>query len=538
MNDSLLKVKDLSVSFKTPQEDFAAVKEISFELKRGETLALVGESGSGKSVSASAIMQLTPANGHFAKQSSILLEGEELIGKDENFMRTVRGNKIGMIFQEPLTALNPLHTIERQISESLFLHQKISKTAARDRVIELLKLVGLDNLTSRLDAYPHQLSGGQRQRVMIAMALANEPELLIADEPTTALDVTVQAQVLELLQELKERMNMALLIITHDLTIVEKMADKVCVMQKGECVESGPCKEIFRSPNHEYTKMLLNAQPKGHAVDADDDAPILMKGVNMKIHFPKSKGFFGNVSQWVKAVDGIDVSAKRGQTIGIVGESGSGKSTLGAGLIRLIASNGEITFDGARLDGLKRRSLLKYRNDMQIVFQDPFGSLSPRMSVSQIIGEGLEIHRKDLDKNAREDLIVKALEEVDMDPKTRHRYPHEFSGGQRQRIAIARALVLKPKFIVLDEPTSALDVSVQAQIVDLLRSLQEKYKISYMFISHDLRVVKAMAHDLIVMKDGHVVEAGRANDIFENPQEEYTKNLLEAALNIKTRKGA
>ena len=538
MNDSLLKVKDLSVSFKTPQEDFAAVKEISFELKRGETLALVGESGSGKSVSASAIMQLTPANGHFAKQSSILLEGEELIGKDENFMRTVRGNKIGMIFQEPLTALNPLHTIERQISESLFLHQKISKTAARDRVIELLKLVGLDNLTSRLDAYPHQLSGGQRQRVMIAMALANEPELLIADEPTTALDVTVQAQVLELLQELKERMNMALLIITHDLTIVEKMADKVCVMQKGECVERGPCKEIFRSPNHEYTKMLLNAQPKGHAVDADDDAPILMKGVNMKIHFPKSKGFFGNVSQWVKAVDGIDVSAKRGQTIGIVGESGSGKSTLGAGLIRLIASNGEITFDGARLDGLKRRSLLKYRNDMQIVFQDPFGSLSPRMSVSQIIGEGLEIHRKDLDKNAREDLIVKALEEVDMDPKTRHRYPHEFSGGQRQRIAIARALVLKPKFIVLDEPTSALDVSVQAQIVDLLRSLQEKYKISYMFISHDLRVVKAMAHDLIVMKDGHVVEAGRANDIFENPQEEYTKNLLEAALNIKTRKGA
>ena len=538
MNDSLLKVKDLSVTFKTPQEDFAAVKTISFELNRGETLALVGESGSGKSVSASAIMQLTPANGHFAKQSSILLEGEELIGKDENFMRTVRGNKIGMIFQEPLTALNPLHTIERQISESLFLHQKISKTAARDRVIELLKLVGLDNLTSRLDAYPHQLSGGQRQRVMIAMALANEPELLIADEPTTALDVTVQAQVLELLQELKERMNMALLIITHDLTIVEKMADKVCVMQKGECVESGPCKEIFRSPNHEYTKMLLNAQPKGHAVDADDDAPILMKGVNMKIHFPKSKGFFGNVSQWVKAVDGIDVSAKRGQTIGIVGESGSGKSTLGAGLIRLIASNGEITFDGARLDGLKRRSLLKYRNDMQIVFQDPFGSLSPRMSVSQIIGEGLEIHRKDLDKNAREDLIVKALEEVDMDPKTRHRYPHEFSGGQRQRIAIARALVLKPKFIVLDEPTSALDVSVQAQIVDLLRSLQEKYKISYMFISHDLRVVKAMAHDLIVMKDGHVVEAGRANDIFENPQEEYTKNLLEAALNIKTRKGA
>ena len=538
MNDSLLKVKDLSVTFKTPQEDFAAVKTISFELNRGETLALVGESGSGKSVSASAIMQLTPANGHFAKQSSILLEGEELIGKDENFMRTVRGNKIGMIFQEPLTALNPLHTIERQISESLFLHQKISKIAARDRVIELLKLVGLDNLTSRLDAYPHQLSGGQRQRVMIAMALANEPELLIADEPTTALDVTVQAQVLELLQELKERMNMALLIITHDLTIVEKMADKVCVMQKGECVESGPCKEIFRSPNHEYTKMLLNAQPKGHAVDADDDAPILMKGVNMKIHFPKSKGFFGNVSQWVKAVDGIDVSAKRGQTIGIVGESGSGKSTLGAGLIRLIASNGEITFDGARLDGLKRRSLLKYRNDMQIVFQDPFGSLSPRMSVSQIIGEGLEIHRKDLDKNAREDLIVKALEEVDMDPKTRHRYPHEFSGGQRQRIAIARALVLKPKFIVLDEPTSALDVSVQAQIVDLLRSLQEKYKISYMFISHDLRVVKAMAHDLIVMKDGHVVEAGRANDIFENPQEEYTKNLLVAALNIKTRKGA
>ncbi|MBX2833790.1 MAG: ABC transporter ATP-binding protein [Micavibrio sp.] len=538
MTDTILKVQNLSIEFKTPSGLFRAVDSASYEVKKGETLAIVGESGSGKSVSALSIAQLLAPTAIHAPESSILFEGEELIGKPEEYMRKIRGDKIGMIFQEPLTALNPLHTVEKQISEVLFLHKKMNKDEARARVLELLDLVGLPNLKARLDAYPHQLSGGQRQRVMIAMALANNPDLLIADEPTTALDVTVQAQILELLNDLKTRLNMALIIITHDLTIVEKMADKTVVMQKGKVVEQGVTKEIFGAPKEAYTKMLMSAQPKGDAIPANENAPIILQGQNIKIHFPNKKNFFGKATSFVKAVEDISIIAREGQTVGVVGESGSGKTTLGLGLIKLIKSEGRILFEGQNIEGRNRKEMLPLREDMQIVFQDPFGSLSPRMSVSEIIGEGLKIHRKNISKEEREDLIIQALRDVEMDPETRHRYPHEFSGGQRQRIAIARALALRPKFIVLDEPTSALDVSVQAQIVDLLRKLQSEYGISYIFISHDLRVVKAMAHHLIVMKNGVVVESGAAKDIFDNPKVEYTKALLDAAMNLKARESA
>lgn len=535
MADALLSIKNLSVDFKTQDGLFRAVDGVSFDVAKGETVALVGESGSGKSVTALSAMQLLPyPRAIHSPESSIIFEGEELVGQSESFMRTIRGQQIGMIFQEPLTALNPLHTIEKQIAEVLFLHQKMSKKAARERVLELLDLVGLSNLKSRLGAYPHELSGGQRQRVMIAMALANDPELLIADEPTTALDVTIQAQILELLNDLQDRLGMALLLITHDLTIVEKMSDKVCVMQHGKIVEQNETKALFAKPQHDYTKMLLSAQPSGNAIKTDAKAPVILQGSDIKIHFPKAKNLFGKPTDWVKAVDNIDIVAKKGQTIGVVGESGSGKTTLGLGLLRLLGAEGTIVFDGQDISGATQKTMLPLREDMQIVFQDPFGSLSPRLSVGQIIGEGLKIHRAEKTEEEREALVIQALKDVHMDPETRHRYPHEFSGGQRQRISIARALALRPKFIVLDEPTSALDLSVQAQIVDLLRELQEEYKISYMFISHDLRVVKAMAHDLIVMKDGKVVEAGPAKEIFENPKEDYTKALLTAALDLKT----
>ncbi len=535
MIEVLLSIKNLSVDFKTQDGLFRAVDDISFDIAKGETVALVGESGSGKSVTALSAMQLLPyPRAIHTPESQILFEGTNLVGKGDSYMRTIRGQQIGMIFQEPLTALNPLHTIEKQIAEVLFIHQKMSKAAARERVLELLDLVELSNLKTRLDAYPHQLSGGQRQRVMIAMALANNPELLIADEPTTALDVTVQAQVLELLKDLQKRLGMALLLITHDLTIVEKMSDRVCVMQDGKIVEQNKTKALFAKPQHEYTKMLLSAQPKGEAIAVDSDAPVVMSGTNIQIHFPKKKTLFGKVSEWVKAVDNIDIVAKKGQTIGVVGESGSGKTTLGLGLLRLLNAQGTIVFEGNDISGFNQKQMLPFREDMQVVFQDPFGSLSPRMSVGQIIGEGLKIHRKEFSDEEREQQIIRALEDVDMDPETRHRFPHEFSGGQRQRISIARALALRPKFIVLDEPTSALDLSVQAQIVDLLRDLQKKHEISYVFISHDLRVVKAMAHDLIVMQNGRVVESGAAKDIFENPREDYTKALLAAALDLKT----
>ena len=535
MSKVLLSIKNLTVDFKTQDGVFRAVDDVSFDIPEGKTVALVGESGSGKSVSALAAMQLLPyPRAMHPKESSITFNGEELIGKPEKFMRTIRGSQIGMIFQEPQSALNPLHTIEKQIGEILKLHQNMNKKQARERVLELLDLVAMPRLKDRLNAYPHELSGGQRQRVMIAMALANDPELLIADEPTTALDVTVQAEILELLQDLKERLNMSLLLITHDLTIVEKMADRVCVMQKGKIVEENTGKALFAKPQHDYTKMLLNAQPSSKILKAKKDAPVVIEGSGVKIHFPKKKNFFGKVSDWVKAVDDIDIVAKKGQTIGVVGESGSGKTTLGLGLIKLTKAQGKIVFQGSDISGFDRKDMLPLREDLQIVFQDPFASLSPRMSVGDIIGEGLKIHRKEASAEEREALIIQALKDVEMDPATRHRYPHEFSGGQRQRISIARALALHPEFIVLDEPTSALDLSVQAQIVDLLLKLQKEHDISYMFISHDLRVVRAMAHDLIVMRNGKVVESGPAAEIFAKPKQDYTKQLLEAALNLKT----
>jgi microcin C transport system ATP-binding protein len=534
MDETLLEIRNLGVGFHMPGGPFEAVKSASFDIRKGETLAIVGESGSGKSVTALSILKLLDYPKAFhTPGSSIRFHGEELIDKPEAAMRALRGRKIGMIFQEPLTALNPLHTIERQIGEVLSLHQGMGKTKARARILELLDLVGLPQLKTRLSAYPHELSGGQRQRVMIAMALANNPELLIADEPTTALDVTVQAQILELLDDLKQRLGMALLLITHDLSIVHKMADHVCVMKNGEIVEQGPAKTVLSKPSHEYTKMLLGSVPKGEPVPVDPAAGVIVSGQNISVHFPKTKNFFGKVTDVVKAVDGVSLTLKRGHTLGVVGESGSGKSTLGLALLRLVASKGEIVFDTKTISDLNRKSMRPLRADMQVVFQDPFGSLSPRMSVGDIIGEGLAVHTPGLSKPERAERVAQALLEVHMPPDCRDRYPHEFSGGQRQRIAIARALVLKPRFIVLDEPTSALDVSVQAGIVALLKDLQIRHGLSYLFISHDLRVVKALAHDLVVMKDGVVLEAGEAAAIFKNPQHPYTKALLEAALNLK-----
>ncbi len=555
MPDPLLCIENLSVDFKTQDGAFRAVDDISFSIEKGQTLALVGESGSGKSVSALSIMQLLPyPRADHPQGSSIRFNGEELAGKGESFMRTVRGRQIGMIFQEPQSALNPLHTIGKQIGEVLRLHRNMSKKQAQERILELVDMVGLSGMKDRLDAYPHQLSGGQRQRVMIAIALANNPELLIADEPTTALDVTIQAQILELLRDLKDRLGMALLLITHDLSIVEKMADRVCVMQGGKIVEENDTKALFANPQHEYTRMLLSSVLKplpspdprvplgspspggrGKTREARQGEGEILKATGIKIRFPKKKNFLGKTTEWIRAVDGVDIAVRPGHTVGVVGESGSGKTTLGLGLLRLGRSEGTIVFQGRDISGFNRKQMIPLRRDMQIVFQDPFGSLSPRMSVAQIVAEGLEVNRKGLNKNRREELVVEALKSVHMDPDTRHRYPHEFSGGQRQRVAIARAMVLEPKFLVLDEPTSALDVSVQAQIVDLLRELQEKHSLATMFISHDLRVVRAMAHDLIVMKNGRVVESGRAEDIFNNPQEEYTRTLLDAALNLKAR---
>ncbi|MEC8665874.1 MAG: ABC transporter ATP-binding protein [Pseudomonadota bacterium] len=537
MSTELLTVKNLDVTFRTPSGSFEAVKDANFAIKKGETLALVGESGSGKSVSAMSIMQLLPYPlASHGERSSIIFEGQELVGAKDKVMRGIRGSQIGMIFQEPQSALNPLHTIERQIGEMLKLHQGMDKGAVSKRVKELLDMVGLPKMKERLSAYPHELSGGQRQRVMIAMALANNPELLIADEPTTALDVTVQAQILELLDELKRELDMALLMITHDLTVVEKMADNVCVMKNGVIVEQNASKKLFAKPAHEYTKMLLGAQPKGTAVAANENASAVVTAQGIKVHFPKKKNFWGKTNEWVKAVDGIDITCRAGQTVGVVGESGSGKSTLGYALLRLnTLTDGTIKFHDTDVTAYGRKEMRDLRKRMQIVFQDPFSSLSPRMSVQGIIGEGLKVHQPDISSSEREDRVIEALKDVGLDPDTRNRYPHEFSGGQRQRISIARAMVLNPEFVVLDEPTSALDLSVQAQIVDLLRELQEKYTLSYMFISHDLRVVRAMAHELIVMKDGKVVESGSAQKVFDNPQEEYTKTLLEAALNLKAR---
>jgi microcin C transport system ATP-binding protein len=540
MSAPLLQIQNLSVSFR----DFIAVRDTSFSITKGETLALVGESGSGKSVTALSIMQLLPYPlASHGPGSSIRFDGQELIGMKEPVIRAIRGRRIGMIFQEPMTSLNPLHSIERQIAEGLILHQGLRRDAARRRVLEILDLVGLPMMKERLNAYPHELSGGQRQRVMIAMALCNNPDLLIADEPTTALDVTVQAQILDLLQDLKKRLNMALLLITHDLSIVEKMADRVCVMKNGEVVEQEKSPVLFSAPRHDYTKMLLSAQPKSLPPVSDASSPpgedgFIVQATDIKVHFPRGRNFFGRASSYVKAVDGVSLSVRRGKTIGIVGESGSGKTTLGLALLRLLPSTGTILFNGRDISKFDRAAMRPLRKAMQVVFQDPYGALSPRLSIAQIIGEGLQIHQRGLSRNDQEDLIIQALRDVHLDPDTRHRYPHEFSGGQRQRIAIARAMVLHPEFVVLDEPTSALDVSVQAQIVDLLRELQARHNLAYIFISHDLRVIRAMAHDMIVMKNGIVVESGPAADIFTSPKQDYTRTLLDAAMNLKVRKTA
>ncbi len=531
MKPPLLDVHELAVSFGA----VAAVRQASFTIERGETLALVGESGSGKSVTALSILQLLPYPPAWHPAGSIRLAGEQLLGAPEARLRRVRGDRIAMIFQEPMTSLNPLHSIEKQIGEVLAVHKGLTGRAVRARVVDLLQLVGLPEAERRLNALPHELSGGQRQRVMIAMALANEPDLLIADEPTTALDVTIQAQILALLKALQARFGMAVLFITHDLSIVRKMADRVCVMQNGEIVEQATVAELFAAPRHPYTRRLLAAQPQGEPPRPDAAAPEVLACDDLKIWFPIKKGIIRRTVGHIKAVDGVSLRLRQGETLGVVGESGSGKTTLGLGLLRLLASEGRILFQGRRIDPLPSRALRPLRREMQIVFQDPYGSLSPRLSVGQIVEEGLRVHGLAGDHAQRRAHIAQVLEEVGLDPATQDRYPHEFSGGQRQRIAIARALVLRPRLIVLDEPTSALDVSVQAQIVDLLRDLQRRHRLAYLFISHDLRVVRALASQLLVMKDGRVVEAGPAQQIFAQPQQSYTQALLAAALELDVR---
>ena len=530
----LLEVKDLGVCFRSEGRVVEAVKGVSFSIARGETVSLVGESGSGKSASAMSILQLLPYPTAFHPSGSIRLNGQELVGADQGAMARLRGGRIGLIPQEPLTALNPLHTIDRQIMEAIRHHQPMSRDQARSRTIDLLKLVGLREAESRLKAYPHQLSGGQRQRIMIAMALANEPDLLIADEPTTALDVTIQAQVLDLLKSLKDRLNMAMLLITHDLNIVRKMTDRVCVMTEGRIVEQGVVEDIFQRPQRAYTRTLLNAEPRGAPVASRPDAKTLVQTRDLQVHFPIKGGLLGQTIATVKAVDGVTVSIPEGQTLGVVGESGSGKTTLGLAMLRLMRSTGEIVFDGQRIDSQSVRSLRPLRNRMQVVFQDPFASLSPRLSIVEIVEEGLLIHAKAMGYDERREAAARALEEVGLTGQMLDRYPHEFSGGQRQRIAIARTLVLKPRLLVLDEPTSALDRSVQAQMVDLLRDLQTRHGLTYVFISHDLKVVRALAHQLLVLKDGKVMEHGPAEDVFGAPKTDYTRALMAAAFDLES----
>ncbi|MGB6119643.1 MAG: ABC transporter ATP-binding protein [Mesorhizobium sp.] len=536
MSSPLVSVEDFSVAFSQGGKTTTAVDRISFEIGKGETVALVGESGSGKSVTALSILKLLayPAASH--PTGRIMFGGRDLLTLPENELRKVRGREITMIFQEPMTSLNPLHSIERQVGEVLKLHQGMNDAAARARTLELLNEVGIREPQKRLQAFPHQLSGGQRQRVMIAMALANQPQLLIADEPTTALDVTVQAQILELLAKLKAERGMSMLFITHDLGVVRRIADRVCVMTKGKIVETGRTEDVFTNPQHEYTRHLLAAEPKGSPPPLDDTAPEVMRGEDVRVWFPIKQGFFRRTVDHVKAVDGIDISVRAGQTVGVVGESGSGKTTLGLALSRMISSQGRIDFGGRDINTYSFKQMRPLRREMQIVFQDPYGSLSPRMSVAEIIEEGLKIHEPKQTAADRDAAVVSVLKEVGLDPEARVRYPHEFSGGQRQRIAIARAMVLKPKFVMLDEPTSALDMSVQAQVVDLLRDLQTKHGLAYLFISHDLKVVRALANDVIVMRNGKVVERGPSQQIFDAPQTDYTKALIAAAFRIETAK--
>jgi microcin C transport system ATP-binding protein len=534
MSEPLLKVENLSVAFRQAGQETLAVDRVSFDIKPRETVALVGESGSGKSVTALSILKLLPYPPASHPSGRVLFKGRDLLAMPENKIREVRGNDITMVFQEPMTSLNPLHTIERQIAEVLAIHHGLAGNAATRRVVELLSEVGIHDPQSRLASYPHQLSGGQRQRVMIALALANEPELFIADEPTTALDVTVQAQILKLLKELQTRMGMAMLFITHDLGIVKKIAERVCVMQGGRIVEQGPVDEIFSAPKHEYTRALLAAEPKGEPAAPQPSAPIVVSTDNLKIWFPIRRGFLRRTVGHIKAVDGVSIAIRRGETLGVVGESGSGKTTLGLALLRLISSDGPIVFMGKPLQGLKFRAMRPFRREMQVVVLDPYGSLSPRMSIADIVGEGLRVHQPEHSAGERDARVVAALGDVGLDPETRHRYPHEFSGGQRQRIAVARAMVLEPSFVVLDEPTSALDMMIQAQIVDLLRDLQRKRDLTYMFISHDLKVVAALASHVIVMRAGKAVEQGKASEVFANPKSAYTKALFAAAFSLET----
>jgi microcin C transport system ATP-binding protein len=537
INQPLLHVRDLSVAFHQPSGTSLAVDKVSFEIRRGECVALVGESGSGKSVSALSVLKLLPYPTASHPSGSIQFKGRELITMSENEIRSIRGNDISIIFQEPMTSLNPLHTIESQITEIMQLHGGIRSSMARARTLELLRQVGIPEPETRLSSYPHQLSGGQRQRVMIAMALANEPDLLIADEPTTALDVTVQAQILALLAEIRGRLGMSLLFITHDLGIVRRIADVVCVMNNGKIVEQGPVEQVFSSPQHPYTRALLAAEPKPDPAPPRPTAPVVMSADDLKVWFPIKRGLLRNTVGHIKAVDGVSLKVRQGETLGVVGESGSGKTTLGLALLRLISSDGPIVFLGTDIQGLRFKEMRPFRRDMQIVFQDPFGALSPRMSVGDIIAEGLMVHQRALSAAEREARVIKALKDVGLDPATRFRYPHEFSGGQRQRISIARAVVLEPNFVVLDEPTSALDMLFQAQMVDLLRELQRKRDLTYMFISHDLRVVASLASHLIVMRHGKVVEEGAAAELFKNPKSDYTRALFAAAFRLEAADG-
>jgi microcin C transport system ATP-binding protein len=534
---TLLEIKDFSVAFRQAERETLAVDRISFHVNKGETVAVVGESGSGKSVTGLSVLRLLPPSAHHPS-GEVLFQGRDLLKLTEQEMRGVRGNDITMVFQEPMTSLNPLHTISQQIMEVLEVHRGMRGEAAKKRVIELLTEVGIPDPEGRLGSYPHQLSGGQRQRVMIALALANEPDLFIADEPTTALDVTVQAQILKLLKELQGRLGMAMLFITHDLNIVRKIADRVCVMKQGKIVEQGPVEEIFKKPQHPYTKALLAAEPKMQPAPPQPDAPTMISADDLKVWYPIKRGLFKKTVGHIKAVDGVTLNVRRGETLGVVGESGSGKTTLGLALLRLISSDGPIVFLGKPIQGLKFKAMRPFRRDMQIVFQDPYGSLSPRMSITDIVSEGLRVHQPQLNAEERDQRAAAALKDVGLDPETRHRYPHEFSGGQRQRIAVARAMVLEPTFVVLDEPTSALDMLVQSQIVDLLRDLQKKRELTYLFISHDLRVVAALASHVMVMKSGKIVEQGPAEQLFKNPESDYTRALFAAAFSLDTAQGA
>jgi microcin C transport system ATP-binding protein len=528
----LVDVRDLSVRFAAGPTVVDAVKTVSFNIAKGEIVALVGESGSGKTVSALSILRLLPYPSASHPSGAIHYGGKDLLKAPGHTMRQLRGEKISIIFQEPMTSLNPLHTIEKQVGEIMKLHHGLDDATVRARVLELLRKVGLDTPERRLHAYPHQLSGGQRQRVMIAMALANEPDLLIADEPTTALDVTIQAQILELLKSLQSELGMAMLLITHDLGVVRRMADRVYVMSKGEVVEQGRTADVFERPQHPYTRHLISAEPKGRPPQSSPDSPVVLETENLKVWFPIKRGLLRRTVDHVKAVDGLSLKLRAGETLGVVGESGSGKTTLGLALLRLVSSTGPIAYVGKRIDGFGWREMRPLRKEMQVVFQDPYGSLSPRLSIGQIIEEGLRIQSPGMGYEERRERVGAALKEVGLDPDCQDRYPHEFSGGQRQRIAIARAMVLEPRFVLLDEPTSALDMSVQAQIVDLLRDLQRRHDLAYLFISHDLKVVRALSNYVVVLKNGKVVEEGPSEEIFKHPKADYTKALLAAAFDL------